>query len=120
MQPPRCLAEGPDKARRQENEMRKHGRKSQIRNLFRKQRGKCYLCGGPMVLRLGFDETATRDHRIPQSRLTAHRVVDRHWYRPRLMAACHACNQAKGDMTELEYLAELQPLTPLPSPTHSS
>ena len=88
---------------------RKHGRKSQICNLFRKQKGRCYLCSQPMVLREGCKNTATREHRIPKSRPTAHRVVDRYLYKPKLAAACHLCNQAKGTMTETEYKLSLEP-----------
>ena len=70
-------------------------RKGRLLRLFRKQKGRCYICGEPMALRTGRDDTATIEHLIPKSRT----VVD---YAHKYKAACYSCNQKKGSRTEIE------------------
>ncbi len=75
-------------------------RRGNLVRLFRKQRGKCYLCGGQMALRLGRPTTATIDHVIPRSK---------HYNEPRnRKAACLSCNNAKRDMSEGEYRQQME------------
>lgn len=85
--------------------MRRHGRRSIVSNMVRKQKHRCYLCGASMTLRQGHWNTATIDHVVPRSRLKrmAHQKL-----KANHKAACYKCNQAKGSMTAQEYLVTLE------------
>lgn len=68
-------------------------RKQDIIELFNKQRGKCYLCGGQMKLR-GYQndpQLASIDHVYPKSKAYGVCVTKR--------AACQGCNADKGNKT---------------------
>lgn len=79
-------------------------RRPRLRRLFERQFGRCYLCGGAMVLETGQDNTATIDHRLPKSRFD---ITGEAGAPDNKAAACHACNQAKGDLTDQEYWTTL-------------
>jgi 5-methylcytosine-specific restriction endonuclease McrA len=70
--------------------------------LLKKQRNQCHYCG-QMVSRK-YDTShplrATLDHRIPRSRGG---VNARH----NLVIACYACNAAKANKTDVEFVHEL-------------
>ena len=57
--------------------------------MFRKQRGKCSLCGKQMALIRGQPHTATIEHIIPRSKGGNNCAYN-------LRAACESCNKAKG------------------------
>ncbi len=74
-------------------------RKPKIVSLFHKQKGKCYLCGKQMALRLGLPNTATEEHVIPKaSSYPGYAGKGKN-----IKAACAACNHAKADMDVLEF-----------------
>jgi 5-methylcytosine-specific restriction endonuclease McrA len=60
-----------------------------ITNLFRAQKGRCYICCGRMTLERGKPNTATKDHVIPRY----HGGSDR---QRNLAAACSRCNHERG------------------------
>lgn len=80
---------------------RKHGRTSLIRSLFQKQRGKCYICGEQMTLKLDRPNTATVDHVVPRSKALYPNKRNR-------KAACFTCNNAKADQSLTEYMVNQQ------------
>ena len=61
-----------------------------LRRLFKMQHRKCHYCGIEMILKQGYGTSATIDHMVPKCH-----GGTRH---PRnVVAACWACNNAKGD-----------------------
>lgn len=72
--------------------------------LYAEQNGVCHYCQQHIPYLLW-----TIDHRLPKSKGGTDRVEN-------LIGACKSCNAAKGNQTELEYLARIRPGT-LQSPT---
>ena len=74
-----------------------------LRSLCEAEGWLCYYCRREMTkdrkARLP-GSTATLDHKIPTARGGSGR-------RGNLVAACHACNNAKGDLTEVEFRVKL-------------
>lgn len=57
--------------------------------LFKRQRGLCWLCNGPMVMRRGAPNSVTLDHVVPRSRGGPSSSDN-------LRAACQRCNAGRG------------------------
>ena len=70
--------------------MKKINRKPKIRKLFNEQGGKCAYCHVDMTLDLGYDNTATIDHVIPQKIMKISNEFNE-------VASCLKCNQDKSD-----------------------
>ena len=68
-------------------------RKTETVKLFRKQKGRCHICGGQMTLKRERANTATRDHVIPRSRLPFGYAEKK----GNKKAACFQCNNEKGN-----------------------
>jgi 5-methylcytosine-specific restriction endonuclease McrA len=70
--------------------------------LFRAQKHRCYYCGCKMILAKGpadgrcHPKLATIDHIVPKSHGGT--------YQENSVAACHACNNERGDMDAREFL----------------
>lgn len=70
-----------------------------IRELYNEQGGFCAYCGTGMTLDMGFENTATQDHVRP--------VADGGGKSLRnIVAACFKCNQDKGKLPLLVWLAK--------------
>ena len=71
------------------------------RKAWKKQEGRCFYCECPMTEQASEHHRratdATLDHKIPTSR-----GGEDHW--ENVVAACRACNRAKGDRTAEEFL----------------
>ena len=78
------------KFRQQLKQLAPGNRNWRLLNLYRSQDGRCALCGGHMQLRVGHDNTATIDHRLPLARGGTDRQDN-------LQAACQLCNNRKAD-----------------------
>lgn len=78
--------------------MEKTPRRPKLVKLFEDQSGLCAYCVEPMTLDLGFDKTAEIEHVVPTSQ-----GGERKWRNE--VAACHECNQNKGDTPLLVWLA---------------
>ena len=75
-------------------------RKKTLIDLFEKQSGLCAYCHKEMTLRLGRDNTATKDHIIPKSKF---RISDEF----NLVAACNQCNSLKSDKPLADFMGFL-------------
>lgn len=73
-------------------------RKRQLVELFEKQAGRCAYCHKDMTLKLGWDDTATKDHIIPKSKFSISDEFN-------LVAACNKCNSLKSDMPLASFMA---------------
>ena len=60
--------------------------------LWRKQRGRCYYCGGQMASKRDQPNSITMDHVIPRS-LGGWRD------KQNSVGCCYSCNQSKGSMS---------------------
>lgn len=58
----------------------------------------CHYCGRALTKKIGRDDTLTVDHRIPRAKGGRDKLAN-------FVPACSACNNAKADMTEEEFLA---------------
>lgn len=67
-------------------------RRNKASNLFRLDGFRCHYCK-----RIVTHSTATIDHRIPRSRGGNNCIAN-------MVLSCAPCNNAKGDMTEEEFL----------------
>lgn len=83
---------------RKKQKIEHHKRKGVIVDLFNEQCGLCCYCTRKMTLKLGRGNTATKEHVLPRS------------YGGKddfnLAAACFDCNQERGNMPLLIYLAQ--------------
>lgn len=77
------------------------------KELFKKQNGRCWLCGKQMTMTRGLDNSCTVDHFIPQSRGGTHSKKN-------LRGACRWCNKWRGNRLFSE-LATLEVLRERPS-----
>jgi 5-methylcytosine-specific restriction endonuclease McrA len=69
----------------------------EMERAFRRQKGRCHLCGGPMNLSKDLDneDRATADHLIPKS-LGG-------WVKGNIKAAHARCNKARGNRPVYEF-----------------
>lgn len=74
-----------------------NGRKRAI-ELFKAQKGRCWLCGQRMVKKRGEFNTVTVDHILPLSRGGTHSKKN-------LKGACKLCNKARGNKLPAEFFA---------------
>lgn len=82
-------------------------RRAAQRERVQRQGGRCFYCPTPLNFDVGCKDNpagATRDHVIPRSLRPGLRGNDE------IVAACWACNQAKGDMSLAEFMAILPKL----------
>lgn len=68
-----------------------------LERLYMEQRGRCYYCGQPMVMRKKrfYGMQCTVDHKVPKSRGGEGGENK--------VAACQRCNEAKGMLTDVEF-----------------
>lgn len=72
--------------------------KVDLGELFYKQKGRCYWCKGAMELGGDSARSATREHLVPQA-YGGRAFVKRSKRRVKnIVAACKACNNARGTM----------------------
>ena len=69
-----------------------------LSRLFAKFGGRCYYCNRRTKPEGPISESPTRDHLVPRARGGAARGDNE-------VLACQECNEAKGKMTDLEFLA---------------
>lgn len=81
--------------------MKKVSRQQRIVDYFNEQEGMCAYCGTEMTLDLGHPNTAEVEHIIPKSVLHIKGPYNE-------VAACHDCNQFKGDKPLREVIRTLQ------------
>jgi hypothetical protein len=82
-------------------------RQSQIQKLIAEYGAYCHYCSTPVRLRPGavnpYKDDATIDHKIPKSKNGPNSYEN-------LLLACRRCNEAKGDQSYEDFIADPRPL----------
>lgn len=73
-------------------------RKAGLVKMFNSQSGFCAYCRIEMTLKLGYSNTATRDHVVARARGGRNNLFN-------MVAACYECNQEKADKPLHEFLS---------------
>lgn len=84
-----------DRGRFRANSGRRRKRRNprpQVKKIYKASGGVCEYCLNPVA-----ESEATVDHVVPKSRRGGNEVEN-------LALACYDCNQAKGDLTALEFV----------------
>lgn len=68
---------------------------------WEQSKGLCHYCHYPMIRMANEGRSFTLDHRVPRCRGGSNGIGN-------LVAACAACNNEKGELTDKEYFAVLE------------